>query len=79
MFNHSCGTTLALPVSTFEDMYKGEIASQRATGTPACPGHCLYQKELGSCPATCECNYVREIIQLIRQPAAPTTETQAEH
>jgi hypothetical protein len=35
-------------------------------GTDGCPDHCLSKTNLQSCPAECECNYVREIIQIIK-------------
>lgn len=66
LFNHSCGSTLALGVDTFQNLYDGEIYQERATGTDNCPGLCLHEHELGVCPTHCECAYVREIIQIIK-------------
>lgn len=66
LFNHTCRTTLALCASDFEDLYDGPIFKERATGTEACPGHCLHQDNLGPCPAQCECGYVRHILQVIQ-------------
>jgi hypothetical protein len=42
------------------------MVEERKTGTEECPGYCLHQDELQPCPARCECAYVREIIQIIR-------------
>jgi hypothetical protein len=68
LFNHlTCGSTIAVPVEFFRDLYDGPIHSERATGTADCPGHCLYVSELGACPAKCECAYVREILQIVRR------------
>ena len=66
LFNHSCGDTFALHVSVFRDLYKGPVFNERATGTSECPGHCLRQDDLDPCPAHCECNFVREILQIIK-------------
>ncbi len=67
LFNHhSCRGTLSLPAGSFKDLYAGPIFSERATGGEECPGYCLQKDELRPCPAQCECAYVREIIQLIK-------------
>ncbi|NLF38501.1 hypothetical protein GX586_03600 [bacterium] len=65
LFNHFCETTIAVPASSFCHLHKGPIYSERATGTAACPGFCLYRDNLNACPARCECAYVRAIIQRI--------------
>jgi hypothetical protein len=70
MFNHThkgCGTTLAIPVMTFADLYDGPVFRERATGGPACPGHCLHEDDVAPCPEHCECAYVREIMQILNQ------------
>ena len=67
LFNHSCGTTIALQAGAFEDMYRGAIFQKRATGTEDCPGYCLVKDELRPCPAQCECAFVREIIQAVKR------------
>jgi len=66
LFNHSCHGTLAIPAGHFEDLYKGPVFTQRAHGSEECPGYCLHEEELEPCPVQCECAYVREIIQTIR-------------
>ena len=66
LFNHSCGTTLAIPVEPFEDLYDGPVFRERATGSEACPEHCLHEENLIPCPTHCECAFVREIIQYIK-------------
>ena len=66
MFNHSCNTSLAIHAEKFTDLYRGEMVKERKTGTEECPGYCLHQDELQPCPARCECAYVRDIIQIIR-------------
>jgi hypothetical protein len=65
-FNHSCGTTLGLPVSVFTHLYNGPIFTERLTGTEACPGHCIHENNLKPCPLKCECASIREIMQVIK-------------
>jgi hypothetical protein len=67
LFNHLCNATLALPAEKFIDLYNGPIFEERLTGGKTCPGHCLYQNDLSSCPAKCDCAFVREILQIIRK------------
>ena len=66
LFNHSCGTTIAIQAVEFKDLYSGPIFQRRATDTEECPGYCLVKNELRSCPVQCECAFVREIIQVIK-------------
>lgn len=66
LFNHNCQTTLALCVKEFNALYNGPIFAERATGTDQCPEHCLHRDNLEPCPMKCECNYVREIVQIIK-------------
>lgn len=65
LFDHTCGTTLALPVDRFRDLYKGEVFKERKTGTEECPGHCMHKSKLDPCPAKCECGWVRQLIQIL--------------
>ncbi len=65
-FNHSCNGTMALSVSDFKDLYSGPVYEERRTGGDGCPGHCLSMDNLESCPAQCECAFVRELIQIIK-------------
>ena len=66
LFNHRCGDTLGIPVQAFRDMHSGPVFSERATGTADCPGKCLREDDLDPCPTHCECNSVREILQVLR-------------
>ncbi len=66
LFNHSCHTTLALAVEAFRDLYRGPVFQERATGGAGCPGYCTHRGELRPCLAHCECAYVREILQIVR-------------
>lgn len=65
LFNHNCGTSLAILADDFQDLYDGQIYTERLNGTERCGGHCLHKSDLSPCPAKCECSYVREIVQVI--------------
>ena len=68
LFNHlKCGTTLGIPAGKFRDLYNGPVFSERLTGTKECQEYCLQENKLGTCPAKCECAYVREILQTVKQ------------
>ena len=66
LFNHACQTTMAIGVEAFLDLYQGPVFGQRATGGKNCLGYCLHRDELRACPVQCECAFVREIIQIVR-------------
>ena len=66
LFNHSCKSTLSICAGDFSDLYRGSIFQKRATGSEECPGYCLLQPVLLPCPAQCECAYVREVIQVVK-------------
>jgi len=74
MFNHvrtGCHTTLGLSVRTFSDMHDGPVFETRTGRSPDCPEHCLHEDDLDPCPRSCECRYVRDVMQKIRlQPGA---------
>jgi hypothetical protein len=75
LFNCRCRTTLSIRAGIFSDLYAGQIFSECATGTEECPEHCLHATDLQPCPARCECAYVREVIQIVRQwPKLPPAE-----
>lgn len=65
-FNHSCGTTIAIQVELFQDLYNGPIFKEHLNGTEECSEYCIHKEELRPCPAKCECSSVREIIQIIK-------------
>jgi len=66
LFNHSCGTTLALKVGSFRSLYDGPVYCEHLIGEEECPEYCLREDSLEPCPERCECAYVREIIQMLR-------------
>lgn len=70
MFNHSCRGTLALDVDSFADLYDGPIFTKRFTGSDDCPEYCQHKSNLLPCPTECECAFVREIIQRLKNKKA---------
>ena len=67
LFNHHhCGTTIAFHAGKFAAMYDGPIFKERHTQQNGCPEYCLNKNMLEPCVVECECAYVREIIQEIR-------------
>ena len=68
LFNHTvCNTTLAIRAGLFKDLYFGPVFRKRRTGQPDCQGYCLKTSQLAACPAQCECAWVRELLQTLRQ------------
>jgi hypothetical protein len=61
-----CGSTMALEVADFKDLYSGTISSERKTATDECPRYCFEKDQLDRCNALCECAFAREIIQIIK-------------
>ena len=62
-----CNSTIAVPVHQFADLYEGAIYSERKTGSEECPGYCLEVNNLLPCQNQCECAFVREILQVIKE------------
>jgi len=68
LFNHlECSTTIGIPAANFKDLYQGPVYSERLFGTKQCPEYCLHETQLDPCPAKCECAYIREILQAVKQ------------
>ena len=69
LFTHNvpgCGTSFAIQAGSFTDMHDGPIFEERKTGTNSCEGHCLHSSDLDPCKEKCECAYVRDVLQKIR-------------
>ncbi len=67
LFNHlTCQSTIAIAAENFRDLYSGPVFADRLTGSESCPGYCLHDDVLQPCAAQCECAYVREILQIVR-------------
>ncbi len=72
LFNHissGCGTTMAIEVINFIDLYHGPIYHELNRGKEGCKGHCLNISNLEPCGANCLMNHIRELIQLFKSKA----------
>ena len=66
LFNHHCGTTLASEVGLFTHLYDGPVYRENKYASGDCPGYCQNQSDFSSCPAKCNCAYVRETLRVIK-------------
>lgn len=69
LFTHrtpGCGTTIAMEVRYFQDLYRGPIYIERKSNTTECPGHCLRVFNFERCENRCECAYIRELMQILK-------------
>ena len=67
-FAHSaeaCGTTIALPVSSFAGLHDGSAHPAQLAGTEKCEGLCRSFYEFGACGQDCEMHWVRDIITML--------------
>lgn len=67
LFNHSCKSTIAIHAGEFADLYDGPIFKERHTGDASCLGYCMHKSNLRPCPVQCECAYVREVLQIVKE------------
>lgn len=68
LFGHRpCGTTLAIQVERFMDLYEGPFQVVNLYGTDKCAEYCLYEDVIEPCTEDCACTYAREIMQTIRR------------
>jgi len=69
LFNHmidSCGSTLAVPVRKFDDLYEGERYPEPKYGRDECQKRCIDRFNLERCDQKCKYAYVREILQILK-------------
>lgn len=72
-FSHhmeGCFSTMSMEAIIFYDLNQGERFSERKTLTRECPSYCLYRDNLKPCPASCECAFVRDLIQILQRHKA---------
>ncbi|MEE9554736.1 MAG: hypothetical protein V3W18_10605 [candidate division Zixibacteria bacterium] len=70
LFNHNikkCGTTFALRVGIFTDLYIGPVFDKAKIGTMECEEKCLDQNNMDQCSAVCKYVYVREIMKFFKK------------
>jgi hypothetical protein len=68
-FNHlqeNCGTTMAVSVKEFTELSPRPMLASRGQRPDCCPDFCVRQGALDPCLVECECVWVREIMQVIR-------------
>jgi hypothetical protein len=69
LFDHrtaGCGTTLALDVGRFDDMYDGPRHKVKWGLSAKCARHCHDPADLGPCGNPCAADYVRQVLQRVR-------------
>ncbi len=69
LFTHqapNCGTTMGVYVSAFTALSEHPVLAPSTPRPETCPERCLHEDDLELCPEKCECGWVREIMQIIR-------------
>lgn len=66
LFNHSCRSTLGIRAREFLDLHDGPMFKERPADSPDCHRYCVNEQELLPCPARCECAYVRDVLQVVK-------------
>ncbi len=61
-----CGTTIALPVSSFANLYEGPAYTAQLACTKRCNGLCQSFYDFGVCSNECEMRWVRDIIEVLQ-------------
>lgn len=72
LFDHKtpdCGTTLAMSIKMFEDLYDGPRHKVDWAPSAKCPGMCSDPENLDPCPAECRSAHVRHVLQKVRSLA----------
>jgi hypothetical protein len=70
LFTHNveaCRSTMTIMIEAFRDLYAGEIYEENKANSEECPRYCMHQGQLARCNARCECAYVREILQIVKE------------
>ena len=65
LFNHNCGSTIAVTINLFYDLYSGPIWQEPLMNSEICPGYCLIEKEHRTCPNKCNCAHIRKVMHLL--------------
>lgn len=67
LFNHSCGTTLAIEADQLLDLYKGAFYEERKpVEGRKCPGRCLNENILSPCSETCKCAFISKLLDTLK-------------
>ncbi len=73
LFDHraaGCGTTLAMPLRHFDDLYTGARHKVNWSTSKMCPGMCFDPHNTEPCDRECACAYVRAILQEVSKLSA---------
>ncbi|HEY3330960.1 MAG TPA: hypothetical protein VGK19_13115 [Capsulimonadaceae bacterium] len=63
----SCGTTMAVPIGEFMDLYTGPRFPDKRALTPGCPRYCIDEHQLSRCSVQCECAVAREAVAIVTE------------
>ncbi|MCP4177252.1 MAG: hypothetical protein GY756_05755 [bacterium] len=63
---HNCETTFSIKIETFKDLLPEDIFSNKFDKPETCPEYCLRKYDLTPCLEKCECAYVRNVLQIIK-------------
>lgn len=67
LFNHSCGTTIAIEADLLLDLYKGTFHQERQPVKDRnCPGQCLTENMLSPCSDTCKCAFISKSLDILK-------------
>lgn len=70
-FTHTaegCETTMAVPVEQFTSLSdRTFLANCQTEEQEGCSNHCIRKEDLSLCPVECECVWVREVMQIIKE------------
>lgn len=61
-----CHSTMAILANEFLDMNSEQQFNQRLTKSEDCPRFCIDKEQLSRCEASCECAFIRNILQIIK-------------
>lgn len=64
--HENCFTMLAIPAKEFTKLSSRPFLASHGKQPACCPGLCMRQGALEPCPVECECLWVREVMQVIR-------------
>ncbi len=74
-FNHSCGTTVTLPVSLFVPFISEWVSAEILAGSPRCERHCLSVDDLRTCDQPCSyAPFRRFLVHRLLAHRAPSQE-----
>lgn len=67
LFEHkapACGTTFGVSAGALAELHDGPVVVNRPVAV--CAEYCLYRSKLVPCPSKCECEYVRTMLDVLK-------------